>query len=86
MICCVLLLSQKTGAQVKDSSKASDYFITFEEQLTTRLYISKKKPLLRCRVRKEFKRSGIVQIASRQWVLMPVIKPYQLVLAMHFHF
>ena len=43
MICCVLLLSQKPEAQVKDSSKADDYFITFEEQLTTRLYIAKKK-------------------------------------------
>ena len=43
LICLGLLLPQKPEAQVKDSSNADEYFVTFEEQLTTRLYISKKK-------------------------------------------
>jgi len=42
LICFVLLILQKPEAQVQDSSETDDYFITFEEQLTTRLYISKK--------------------------------------------
>jgi hypothetical protein len=40
--CFVLLIAQKPKAQMRDSSDGDDYFITFEEQLTTRLYISKK--------------------------------------------
>ena len=42
LICPLLLLLQEPQAQIGDSTEGDDYFITFEEQLTTRLYISKK--------------------------------------------
>jgi hypothetical protein len=39
----LLLLLQKPEAQPQDLSESDDYFVTFEEQLTTRLYLSKKQ-------------------------------------------